>query len=292
MSGWGVPDLTSGGVRIFVVSNTDRTLGTPLSPPVTFAQQSDTGIGLGQCARLVLADDMSRSAFGVGTVLYEERRRPAVLASFDVDGLTMPSTPAGYPTNIELPVGQRQAVRDFDSFLMPPLMPAGTAGENVLSATCTNNAGCAASAASCPVGAAGVACRMEHYVNTTLYTEGFPAIRLRAVDEDGSPVAGLRVRLRSLQQLLFPDLPRSTEIVSCGLLSSGELAFYQSPAAAAYGPAAIKMINALPEMDGIGDLEEVCPLRTHARSTPSFMDMFMCILISRPATIASADTRM
>lgn len=299
VSGWGVADLTSGGVRIFVVSYTDRTIGTPLSPPITFARLGDTGQGYSKCARLVLADDISKSALGVGTMLYEQKRRPAVLAGFDVDGSIFGEAlgaAANYAKNIELPSGQVQLVRDFDSFLMPPLMPVGAAGENVLSQKCTDTPACATSAASCPTGAAGVDCRVEHYVNTTLDTLGFPVIRLRAVNEDGMPVAGLRVRMRSLQQSLFPDLPRPTEIISCGLLTQSERDFFLSPAGAAYGgEGAIKSINARSEMDSVGSLEETLACETDANG---YVDMKvryvtqpgLLVLLANASNIAATPT--
>ena len=47
-------------------------------------------------------------------------------------------------------------------------------------------------------------------------------MRVRAIDESGNGVAGLRVRLRFLWQL-YPDMPKETvSVVSCGLAALGE----------------------------------------------------------------------
>ena len=96
---------------------------------------------------------------------------------------------------------------------------------------------------------------MESLSYDTTGETTYPGVRLRAIDENGNGVPNLRVRLRVLNHELFPDMPKLTEIISCGLVTRDE--FNSDPGAA-------RELNSRPEMDGVSRTEAALACVTDA----------------------------
>ena len=172
------------------------------------------------CVELQLANDLSRYALGSALT---SPRRPSVLAGIDVQGFEA-------STNLDYAF----LYNSDQSWLMPPAMDlasTGLAGDDPFAVSCAADTRCNATSCDGMTGADLFLCVAEAYVSATGH---YPAIRLRAIDERGNGVQGLRVRLRSLQQAVQPELPRTTEIVSCGLVTRAEYDAEGADAATAY----------------------------------------------------------
>lgn len=271
-------EAMAAGEAYLIVTNSELTLTTDLSDPITFAYPGDSGIVQSstadpapapsssppprqpRCASLNTADLHSAYAFGDQ---YSDPRFPSYLGGVD---------PNNYIENRTLWLnGRQQFFADFDSWLLPPLMEIF--GETPISMRCTLDSTCAALAAQngCTFTADGAACRQEAYlqlmdasiVDPSLPRPHFPGMRLRAIDENGNGVAGLRVRLRQLNTQAYPDLPRVTEVVSCGVPTSDDLA---------NGMADAVQLNGHSYMDGVSRPEGAMACVTDANG---YVDMIV-----------------
>ena len=241
----GLQEVAEGKIRL-VATNAEETVWSSASQPITFAQPGDAGTD-GRCVALGPANAVSEAALAAG-------RRPVLVpdaaGAVDLFGWG--------ETNVNISESYGSTIfRSFDSFLVPPALWAPDAGEpdqNVMAALYCSGLGryclevddlhpedeqyvdeygyslyneCPADTSlrvigDCDVPCTDYTCRADRYLALMLSADGtqtLPAVTLRAVDEDGEGVSGLRVRLRQIYQI-YPDLPKLGAIISCGLASS------------------------------------------------------------------------
>ena len=217
---------------MLVVGGGTADVFSTFSPPVTFAMPGDGGLDSG-CAVLRLEGHLSNYAFGTAA---ERPRRPAMLGGLDLL--------SGQALSYTLPDGTVTTApyRTDEAFLLPPAMEIvhdDGCRDSAYGLSCTADIGCNVTACGGLSGQGRMDCLTQQFADMPV--KRFPVVRLRALDVSGQAVPGLRVRLRSLQQLAFPDLPKVTEIISCGFLT---------PAEAAASASTSDDVTMLPEMDG------------------------------------------
>ena len=207
--------IAAGQVSIVITDHAHAVWSLP-SPPISFAV---VPLANSPCVELQLASDLSR--YALGTAL-SSPRRPSVLAGMSVKGLEQ-------DTNLPYAFLFSSA----ESWLMPPTLPLASTdigADDPFAASCALDPRCDASYCNGATGTDLRDCIAHAYVTATGH---YPAISLRAVDDSGNGVPNLRVRLRSLQQAVQPELPRTTEIISCGLVTREEYDLYGAEAASA-----------------------------------------------------------
>jgi hypothetical protein len=186
------------------------------SQPIQFAMPGDFGQSH-RCALLQL-DALSAGAVSpvASQMLY---RTPAVAG--------------GYKPRVQVEhLGVRLPMTTFGSWIMPPdwkmsfPIDCEEGSSGCITQTPTSHyAQVTDLTADCRPGLEGLDCRSAAWLNYSLATYGeyvFPAMRVQALDEEGKPVAGIRVRLHVIMGA-FPGLPAGiASIISCGLCGEAD----------------------------------------------------------------------
>jgi hypothetical protein len=271
----GVSDIMQGFVRV-LAGNEDLTVCSALSDPVTFSYTGDVDATAASSSSTVSSAASSVSSPCVSLTigpdytdipsrfLYGDAYGPRRGYSFG--GLDFGSGVLVHPDAVGV------GLIDFDSWIIKPTTPIpegvippyllGVVGTtSPLALRCVYEPNCARfiTRNGCNVTSGDAkACLELSYMQALNESaiDRWPSIRIRALDEQGNGVAGLRVRLRQLSANVLPDLPAVTSVISCGLATADE---YMQDAAWA------EEANSLPEMDGTPRTERALACVTDVR---------------------------